>query len=112
MAKIRCPNCTKVINVSKWDCDYVHDCSDMPKISVLAKQDVPIIGPWQDGDGTSNTDPKLSRVPTQAGIVDKLDMNDGKVEHPERVPPFTDRGNPADTTRERNVQTYIKLRSC
>jgi hypothetical protein len=106
----RCPHCRRVVTFSRLSSDYVHNCSDLPRSSVLAKEDVPRVGTWVDADGVVGSSTDDSNALRVAGFVDKKILTESHVDAPARLPEYTPRGASKDTTRERNVYTYIDLK--
>lgn len=105
---IECPRCRSRYNVPSYSNDFVCQCSDFPLAgSVVAFDDIPLVGKWTDYTGSSS-DPSLQLnvqdmvnglIGTRASEIDGAIL-DNK----------TPRGNNASTTRERAHEEYIQLK--
>ena len=106
--RTRCPACKTIVNVPHYVSDYIHDCVNNANITVMQQEDVPQLGPWSDADGlASPAAPGLSAMPRIEGQVDKLQGTTADFGPHDRVPDFTSRGAPMDTTRQKNRYTYF-----
>ena len=96
----RCPRCGEYYTYNQNDIDYVHECNSGD--TVLDQEDIVVTGDWEDytGSGTVNTQSQLQN-----------DTNKLFYKQPhEFLSPKTERGNSANTHRQRQHLEYIKLK--
>lgn len=112
MPLYRCPSCKAVLNIHERITDFVHNCNDFPRIPVLGVEDVQNTGRYTDVDGNNPTDPSLNTQMQTSAIANTLELVEGRVEHPDRVPKYNARGNPVDTVRSQSRFTYFETKDC
>lgn len=110
MTTFECPNCRKTYNVPSYYTDFSCNCNDFPVAgSIVAQEDVPLIGKWDDYTGSSS-DPTIPSSVPQEGIVNTLQGTRADLVYHMRLDNLTARGNNRSTTRTRNKLTDIKLK--
>lgn len=103
----RCPVCTKVFDYPSYEVDYVHDCSDMPRVTSLANEDVKRLGTWSDSDGSSSSQKVFLQ---HQGVIDKRSMSESRVDDDTRLPNFNVRGVATDIYRDRRRFTHVNTK--
>lgn len=110
MTSFECPNCRKTYVVPSYYTDFICNCNDFPVAgSVVAQEDVPLIGAWTDYTGSS-TDTTISKNVPMEGVVNQLQGTRAELVYHMHLDNLTARGNNRSTTRTRDKLTDIKLK--
>lgn len=102
--KIVCPYCNKVTSVNDMCSDFIHNCGENETDRATTKDDVVVIGPWEDysGSGSQPTNFYL-------GVENKLQGTLPGAEG-EDVNSLTRRGNNSSTHRQRDHLEFIEVK--
>ena len=104
MVRIVCPICERITSVSKWTSDYSHNCADFNPQEATGKQDVLIVGTWEDFTGSDSV-----RTNNYRGAENRLQGTRAEIEG-EDIEDFTALGRRKSLYRQRDWLNFMTIK--